>query len=79
MIEYKYATTILELTQAYNIISNLDESYPEFQNWYYNKVIPGVSLGTDKVILAFHNGNLIGISLLNNHPVNEVGSLHKNK
>lgn len=64
MINYKFATTIPELVQSFDIIKKLDQSYPEFKHWYYNKVIPGVSLGTDKVILAFHHGNLIGVSLI---------------
>jgi hypothetical protein len=61
---FKNAETILELSQAYRILTNLEDSYPEFQNWYWNKVVPGVSLNNDKVILGFNKNNIVGISII---------------
>lgn len=44
-------------------IASLDQYYPDIQHWYISKVIPGVSLGTDKLVIAKDNGVIAGIAL----------------
>ena len=39
---FKNAENIFELKNAFEIISNLDNSYPNFYDWYWNKVVPGI-------------------------------------
>jgi len=65
-MEFKLASTYVELYQTYNIITKLEESYPDFKNWYWNKVVPGVVLGNDKIILGSVRNELVGISIIKN-------------
>ena len=52
------------LTKTYNVLSSLKDEYPDFHNWYFNKVIPGVFLGERIIILKITNGHISGISIL---------------
>lgn len=64
MIIFKEATNILELKMAYENIKKIGEYYPNFYDWYWNKVVPGILLKNDKIILGFKNNELIGTSIL---------------
>lgn len=44
-------------------IQTLDSYYPDITHWYVNKVIPGLSLGNDKLIIARDGLNIAGIAL----------------
>lgn len=44
-------------------IQSLDQYYPEVSHWYINTVIPGLSLGDDKLIIARDGLNIAGIAL----------------
>jgi len=44
-------------------IESLDAYYPEVSHWYINTVIPGLSLGTDKLIIARDGLNIAGVAL----------------
>jgi len=74
-MEYKLATSLLELEQAYRILLKLGETYPDFSDWYWNKVIPSVMLNNDKVILAYRKNMLVGISIIKNGIENKLRAL----
>ena len=63
---FKNAENIFELKNAFEIISNLDNSYPNFYDWYWNKVVPGIWTGNDEVVLAYKKDEIIGVSILKN-------------
>jgi GNAT superfamily N-acetyltransferase len=63
-MDFREAHSYIELYQAFNIINKLDETYPDFNHWYWNKVVPGVVLGTDKVILGTNKNEIVGISII---------------
>lgn len=44
-------------------IKSLDAYYPDVSHWYINKVIPGLSLGEDKLIIARDGLNIAGVAL----------------
>jgi hypothetical protein len=49
---------------VYNILKPLSNSYPEFDSWFWDKVVPGVSLGDDKIIVAETKNSLVGVSII---------------
>lgn len=74
-MNYLYASTITELHQAYNILTKLGELYPDFSSWYWNKVVPSVVLGKDKVIMAYNRSALVGISIIKKGRENKLRAL----
>lgn len=58
--------TAVSFTAAFSImpfIQSLDAYYPDIGHWYVNRVIPGLMLGKDKLIIARDNGGIAGIAL----------------
>lgn len=62
-MKFKKASTLVEAYQAYSLVKTLDTFYPDFNHWYINKVMPGVVLGTDTLLLAQEESRIIGIAL----------------
>lgn len=59
-------TSDISFTGAFSVlpfIKSLDQFYPEIEHWYINKVIPGIMLGDDKLVIARKNNQIAGISL----------------
>ena len=67
-MEFRNATNLLELKASYQILTKLEESYPDFYDWYWNKVVPGILTNQDQLILAYNKNDLVGISILKNNP-----------
>lgn len=63
---FKNAENIIELKGAFDIIKNLDNDYPNFYDWYWNKVVPGIWTRKDEVVLAYNKNDLVGVSILKN-------------
>lgn len=63
-MEFKLATSMVQLSQTYNILKQLGDYYPDFHYWFYNKVVPGVNLNKDKVILGYSRNKLVGVSII---------------
>lgn len=56
----------ISLTSALSVlpfIQSLDHYYPDITHWYVNKVVPGLSLGNDKLLIARDNGVIAGVAL----------------
>lgn len=74
-------------SQFNNVYLNLKEAtlyYPDFKNWFYSKVIPGVLLGERKIILEARENNIAGIAIVNKGCEKKlatlrVGEFYKNK
>lgn len=64
MLTFKNASNILDLKNTYEILTKLENSYPDFYDWYWNKIIPDIILGKGQVILAFNNADLVGVSII---------------
>ncbi len=63
---FKNAKSLIELKVAFASIEKLGESYPNFYDWYWNKVVPGIWTGNDEVVLAYKKDEIIGVSILKN-------------
>lgn len=55
--------SFVQAFMALPMLRSLDNLYPDFGHWYINKVIPGVVLGTDKLLMAKEDGRLVGVAL----------------
>ena len=49
---------------TYSFLARLRLSYPEFNKWWSNKVIPGLLNGTRSLILEIRDGKLAGVAVL---------------
>lgn len=74
-LDFKSATNLLELKESYKILSALENSYPDFYNWYWNKVVPGILTKDDDLILAYSRNELVGISILKNSEEKKLRAL----
>jgi len=54
------------LYNAFTLLKPLSSLYPDFSDWYFDKVIPGVINGNDQVILIEKNKEISGISIIKN-------------
>lgn len=50
-------------TQVLPFLADLDRYYPDFGQWYQNKVIPGVVAGQDSMVLVWDGEHLAGVAL----------------
>lgn len=61
-----YGAGIDQLTNenAYSFLKPLEREYPNFWNWYFTTVIPGVENGTRKVYFACFNDEIAGVLIV---------------
>lgn len=65
-------TSISELYHSYTLLQPISRLYPNFSDWFFDKVIPGVILGKDKVILLEKNNEIAGISIIKKGDENKL-------
>lgn len=58
--------SIPELHGCFQLLKPISKLYPDFNDWYWNKVVPGIIIGNDKIILAEKNSEIIGVSIIKN-------------
>lgn len=63
-MEFRSPNSIPDLYAAFEIIRPISQMYPNFSSWYWDKVVPGIVTGQDKIIMAERHGELVGISLI---------------
>lgn len=51
-------------SSLYNKLNSAQQFYPDFQDWYYNKVIPDVLNDKRDFIFESHNDKIVGVSLV---------------
>ena len=54
---------VIEALNVLPMLSSLDTLYPDFSHWYVNKVVPGVVLGADTLLVAKDGSQLVGVAL----------------
>ena len=64
MISYRTSKGLFDCHRAYTLTSGLDLYYPDFSDWFWNKVVPSVMTGESEIVLAEDKDEVIGISLL---------------
>lgn len=63
MITYERGHRLIDAVNAYSLLDGMDTLYPDFSYWFKNKVMPGVMVGKDVLMLAREHGQVIGVGL----------------
>lgn len=63
MIHYRTTNSLTEAFIAKQKLLDLEQFYPDFNYWFSNKCLPGIVIGTDKLIIAKHDEQIIGIAI----------------
>lgn len=63
MITYERGRRLVDAVSAYKLLDGMDALYPDFNYWFKNKVMPGVMVGKDVLMLAREHGQVIGVGL----------------
>lgn len=51
-IQFQSVNTLPEFYKVFKIIEKIGNFYPDFGNWYFDKVIPGVLINQDEIFIA---------------------------
>jgi len=78
-MNYLFPDTIPELYRAYTNLKPLSNLYPNFNNWYFDKVIPGILENKDKLILLENKSGIIGISIIKKGAENKLRCVRVNE
>lgn len=63
MITYRHSKTLIDCYRTYQLVSSLDVYYPDFNDWYWNKVVPATVHGDDGMVLCEEHDKIIGACL----------------
>ena len=63
MIHYRTTNSLTEAFIAKQKLLDLEQLYLDFNYWFSNKCLPGIVIGTDKLIIAKHDEQIIGIAI----------------
>lgn len=63
MASYRLTARLVDAAQAHAVLAGLDRYYPGFDEWYVNKVIPGITLRGDPLLLAEDAGQIVGMAV----------------
>lgn len=63
MIAYTRGNRLVDTHVAFSLLQGMDDLYPEFGYWYKNKVMPGVMMGSDILMMAKDRDQVIGVAL----------------
>ena len=63
-MRYRNAKTIPDLYAVFKTIAPISLFYPNFKNWFWDKVVPGIITGEDEIIIAEDKNELVGISII---------------
>ena len=55
-----------DLNQIYAVLDSLRMEYPNFKDWYYNTVIPGLRLGTRSICCVYDENQIAAVLILKN-------------
>jgi len=64
VISYRISKSLFDCYKAFELTSGLDVFYPDFNDWYWNKVVPSTMTGDSEVILAEHLDQVVGVALV---------------
>lgn len=63
MIQYQVGSTLVDTLVAKNLLSGLENFYPDFEHWYVNKCMPDILLGKNILVLAKDKGKVVGVGI----------------
>lgn len=56
------------VNKVYTLTDSLRKIYPDYTNWYFSKVIPGIIAGNREIIICTIDKNVAGVLILKNTP-----------
>lgn len=62
-VVYTRGHKLIDAQVAFQLLNGLENFYPDFGYWYKNKVMPGVMVGQDVLMMAKEHGRVIGVAL----------------
>lgn len=62
-MHFEHYTTQSQALTVLPMLRTLDEYYPDIENWFLHKVIPGMDSGKNKIIVARDKGIITGFAL----------------
>ena len=65
-IQFQSVNTLPEFYKVFKIIEKIGNFYPDFGNWYFDKVIPGVLINQDEIFIAKKNERILGACIIKN-------------
>ena len=65
-IQFQSVDTLPEFYKVFKIIEKIGNFYPDFRNWYFDKVIPGVLLNQDEIFIAKKKDIILGACIIKN-------------
>lgn len=60
---FKQYDRLVNLMRIYHEFKDLDNYYPDFQNWYHNKLVPNIMNGNGTALALLDRNEIVGISL----------------
>lgn len=67
----------MELMRIYHEFQHLDNYYPDFQNWYYNKLVPNIMTGAGTALIMMDRNEMVGVSLFKPEKLQAIRVLPK--
>ncbi len=58
----------MDNNKIYSFLSSISSTYPDFKEWFYQKVVPGLKDGTREIIPVMRYGRLIAVGIIKNTP-----------
>lgn len=63
MIHYEQGKTLTDAHVAFQLLNGMDDLYPDLSYWFTNRVMPGVLVGSDILMLAKDRHQVVGVGL----------------
>lgn len=63
MIHYELSRKLSDAMVARSVLEGMENYYPEFGHWYVNKVIPGIVMGRDTLLVARDKHQIVGVAI----------------
>lgn len=77
-IDYHYLFNTY-ISKVYQELKHLDKIYPNFNHWFYNKVITGIHKKEREILIYEYNHHVAGISIIKNSEIEKkVSTLYVN-
>lgn len=64
MLEFEEYKQLIQTIKLYPLLSELEQLYPDFRNWFFNKVIPSVVSNHSTIIVLKKNNIIVGLTIL---------------
>jgi len=74
---FKKVENLIGLINIYEDFKYLDNYYPNFQNWYYNKLVPNIMNGNGTALTMMNRNEIIGISFFKEDKLQAIRVLPK--